>query len=144
MIKYDYLIVGSGLYGSVAAYILTELGKKCLVIDKRNELGGNVYCEDVDGITVHKYDPHIFHTSNKEVWDHVNSFVPFNRFTLNTIANYKGKIFNLPFNMNTFHQMWGVVRPEEARAKIQQQTWGERRDALPTNLEEQAIAITMF
>lgn len=142
--EYDYLLVGAGLFNAVFAQQAKMHGKRCLVIDKRPHLGGNVYCEDVDGITVHKYDPHIFHTSNKEVWDHVNSFVPFNRFTLNTIANYKGKIFNLPFNMNTFHQMWGVVRPEEARAKIQQQTWGERRDALPTNLEEQAIAITMF
>lgn len=142
--EYDYLLVGAGLFNAVFAQQAKLRGKRCLVIDKRPHLGGNVYCEDVDGITVHKYDPHIFHTSNKEVWDHVNSFVPFNRFTLNTIANYKGKIFNLPFNMNTFHQMWGVVRPEEARAKIQQQTWGERRDALPTNLEEQAIAITMF
>ena len=142
--EYDYLLVGAGLFNAVFAQQAKRHGKRCLVIDKRPHLGGNVYCEDVDGITVHKYAPHIFHTSNKEVWGHVNSFVPFNRFTLNTIANYKGKIFNLPFNMNTFHQMWGVVRPEEARAKIQQQTWGERRDALPTNLEEQAIAITMF
>lgn len=139
--EYDYLLVGAGLFNAVFAQQAKMHGKRCLVIDKRPHLGGNLYCEDIDGVTVHKYGPHIFHTSNKEVWDYVNSFVSFNRFTLNTIANYKGKIYNLPFNMNTFHQMWGVVRPEEAKAKIQQHTWGERRDALPSNLEEQAIAM---
>ncbi len=139
--EYDYLLVGAGLFNAVFAQQAKMHGKRCLVIDKRSHLGGNVYCEDTDGITVHKYGPHIFHTSNKEVWDYVNSFVSFNRFTLNTIANYKGKIFNLPFNMNTFHQMWGVVKPDEAKARIQQQTGGERRAAVPSNLEEQAIAL---
>lgn len=139
--EYDYLLVGAGLFNAVFAQQAKMHGKRCLVIDKRPHLGGNVYCEDVNGITVHKYGPHIFHTSNKEIWDYVNSFVSFNRFTLNTIANYKGEIFNLPFNMNTFHQMWGVVKPDEAKAKIQQQTGGERRAAVPSNLEEQAIAL---
>lgn len=139
--EYDYLLVGAGLFNAVFAQQAKMHGKRCLVIDKRPHLGGNVYCEDVNGITVHKYGPHIFHTSNKEIWDYVNSFVSFNRFTLNTIANYKGKIFNLPFNMNTFHQMWDVVKPDEAKAKIQQQTGGERRAAVPSNLEEQAIAL---
>ena len=139
--EYDYLLVGAGLFNAVFAQQAEMHGKRCLVIDKRPHLGGNVYCEDINGITVHKYGPHIFHTSNKEVWDYVNSFVSFNRFTLNTIANYKGKIYNLPFNMNTFHQMWGVVKPDEAKAKMQQQTGGERRAAVPSNLEEQAIAL---
>lgn len=139
--EYDYLLVGAGLFNAVFAQQAKMHGKRCLVIDKRPHLGGNVYCEDIDGITVHKYGPHIFHTSNKEVWDYVNSFVSFNRFTLNTIANYKGKIYNLPFNMNTFHQMWGVVKPDEAKAKMQQQTGGERRGTAPSNLEEQAIAL---
>lgn len=139
--EYDYLLVGAGLFNAVFAQQAKMHGKRCLVIDKRPHLGGNIYCENIDGITVHKYGPHIFHTSNKEVWDYVNSFVSFNRFTLNTIANYKGKIYNLPFNMNTFHQMWGVVKPDEAKAKMQQQTGGERRGAVPSNLEEQAIAL---
>lgn len=139
--EYDYLLVGAGLFNAVFAQQAKMHGKRCLVIDKRPHLGGNVYCEDIDGITVHKYGPHIFHTSNKEVWDYVNSFVPFNRFTLNTIAYYKGRIFNLPFNMNTFHQMWGVVRPEEAKAKILQQTGGRDTRTSPFNLEEQAIAL---
>ena len=139
--EYDYLLVGAGLFNAVFAQQAKMHGKRCLVIDKRPHLGGNVYCENVDGITVHKYGPHIFHTSNKEVWDYVNSFVPFNRFTLNTIAYYKGRIFNLPFNMNTFHQMWGVVRPEEAKAKILQQTDRGKSHTAPSNLEEQAIAL---
>ena len=139
--EYDYLLVGAGLFNAVFAQQAKMHGKRCLVIDKRPHLGGNVYCEDIDGITVHKYGPHIFHTSNKEVWDYVNSFVSFNRFTLNTIANYKGKIFNLPFNMNTFHQMWGVVRPEEAKTKILEQTDGGKSRTAPSNLEEQAIAL---
>ena len=139
--EYDYLLVGAGLFNAVFAHQAKMHGKRCLVIDKRPHLGGNVYCEDIDGITVHKYGPHIFHTSNKEVWDYVNSFVPFNRFTLNTLAYYKGRIFNLPFNMNTFHQMWGVVRPEEAKAKILQQTDREKKHTVPSNLEEQAIAM---
>ena len=141
MEKYDYLIVGSGLFGAVFAYRARQQGKRCLVIERRNHLGGNVYCENIDGVNVHKYGPHIFHTSNKDVWDYVNSVVPFNRFTLNTIANYKGRIFNLPFNMHTFHQMWGVVRPEEAKARILVQTGGGRNRIIPSNLEEQAIAL---
>lgn len=139
--EYDYLLVGAGLFNAVFAQQAKMHGKRCLVIDKRPHLGGNVYCENVDGITVHKYGPHIFHTSNKEVWDYVNSFVSFNRFTLNTLAYYKGRIFNLPFNMNTFHQMWGVVRPEEAKAKILQQTDRGKSHMAPSNLEEQAIAL---
>ena len=139
--EYNYLLVGAGLFNAVFAQQAKMHGKRCLVIDKRPHLGGNVYCENVDGITVHKYGPHIFHTSNKEVWDYVNSFVPFNRFTLNTLAYYKGRIFNLPFNMNTFHQMWGVVRPEEAKAKILQQTDRGKSHTAPSNLEEQAIAL---
>ena len=139
--EYDYLLVGAGLFNAVFAQQAKMHGRRCLVIDKRPHLGGNVYCENVDGITVHKYGPHIFHTSNKEVWDYVNSFVPFNRFTLNTLAYYKGRIFNLPFNMNTFHQMWGVVRPEEAKAKILQQTDRGKSHMAPSNLEEQAIAL---
>lgn len=139
--EYDYLFVGAGLFNAVFAQQAKMYGKRCLVIDKRPHLGGNVYCENIDGITVHKYGPHIFHTSNKEVWDYVNSFVSFNRFTLNTIANYRDKIFNLPFNMNTFHQMWGVVKPEEAKAKIMEQTSGEKNSILPSNLEEQALAL---
>lgn len=139
--KYDYLLVGAGLFNAVFAQQAKMHGKRCLVIDKRPHLGGNVYCEDIDGITVHMYGPHIFHTSNEEVWNYVNSFVSFNRFTLNTIANYKDKIFNLPFNMHTFHQMWGVVRPEDAKAKIQEQTGRKRGCTVPSNLEEQAIAL---
>src|SRR5574344_1084515 len=104
--EYDYLLVGAGLFNAVFAQQAKLRGKRCLVIDKRPHLGGNVYCENIDGITVHKYGPHIFHTSNKKVWDYVNSFVSFNRFTLNTLAYYKGRIFNLPFNMHTFYQMW--------------------------------------
>lgn len=139
--EYDYLLVGAGLFNAVFAQQAKMHGKRCLVIDKRPHLGGNVYCEDIDGITVHKYGPHIFHTSNEDVWKYVNSFVPFNRFTLNTIANYKGRIFNLPFNMHTFHQMWGVVRPEDAKAKILQQTDRGKNHTAPSNLEEQAIAL---
>lgn len=118
---YDYLIVGSGLYGATFAYRARQKGKKCLVIDKRLHLGGNVYCEKIEGINVHKYGAHIFHTSNREVWDFVNSFVEFNRYTNSPIANYKGRQYNLPFNMNTFYQMWGVLTPEEAKAKIEEQ-----------------------
>jgi UDP-galactopyranose mutase len=139
--KYDYLLVGAGLFNAVFAQQAKMHGRRCLVIDKRPHLGGNVYCENIDGITVHKYGPHIFHTSNKEVWDYVNSFVSFNRFTLNTLAYYKGRIFNLPFNMNTFHQMWGVVRPEEAKEKILQRRDRGKSHTAPSNLEEQAIAL---
>ena len=151
--KYDYLIVGSGLYGATFAHLATKAGKSCLVIDKREHLGGNVYCEAVafdkaDGsksvINVHKYGAHIFHTNNKEVWDFVNSIVEFNRYTNCPVANYKGKLFNLPFNMNTFYQMWGVTTPAEAQAKIDEQR-AEAVAALngcePENLEEQALCL---
>ena len=142
--KYNYLIVGSGLFGATFAYRAKQLGKTCLVIDKRSHLGGNVYCEKVEGINVHQYGAHIFHTSNKKVWDFVNSIVEFNRYTNCPVANYKGKLYNLPFNMNTFYQMWGVLTPEEAKAKIEEQ----KEDALaalngrePQNLEEQALCL---
>lgn len=142
--KYDYLIVGSGLFGATFAYFARKQGKRCFVIDKRSHLGGNVYCECMEGINVHKYGAHIFHTSNKEVWDFVNTIVPFNRYTNCPVANYKGKLYNLPFNMNTFYQMWGVTTPAEAQAKIEEQ----KREALamlsgrcPKNLEEQALTL---
>lgn len=142
--KYDFLIVGSGLYGATFAYFAKKAGKKCLVIDKRTQLGGNVYCEEIEGINVHKYGAHIFHTSNKEVWNFVNSIVEFNRYTNCPVANYKGKLYNLPFNMNTFCQMWGVTTPEEAKAKIDEQK-AEAVAALngrePENLEEQALCL---
>ena len=142
--KYDYLIVGSGLFGATFAHLATKQGKKCLVIDKRSHLGGNVYCENIEGINVHKYGAHIFHTNNKEVWDFVNSIVEFNRYTNSPVANYKGKLYNLPFNMNTFHQMWGVKTPEEAKAKIEEQK-AEAVAAIkgrePQNLEEQALTL---
>lgn len=147
MEKYHYLIVGSGLFGSTFAYCARQRGKKCLVIDKRPHLGGNVYCENTEGINVHKYGAHIFHTSNKEIWDFVNSIVPFNRYTNSPIANYKGKLYNLPFNMNTFYQMWGVLTPEEARQKIEEQK-AEAVAAMKAagvsearNLEEQALML---
>mgnify|MGYP000722528140 FL=1 len=141
---YDYLIVGSGLFGAVFAYRAKNAGKKVLVIEKRRHVGGNIYCEKVEGINVHKYGAHIFHTNNRQTWDFVNSLVEFNRYTNSPVANYKGELYNLPFNMNTFHQMWGVITPGEAMAKI-----GEQRalvlDAMraegisePRNLEEQA------
>jgi UDP-galactopyranose mutase len=145
MKQYDYIIVGSGLYGSTFAYRATQAGKKCLVIDKRAHLGGNVYCQNVEGINVHAYGAHIFHTSNKTVWDFVNSIVEFNRYTNSPVANYKGSLYNLPFNMNTFYQMWGVKTPSEAQEKIEQQK-AEAVEALkkagadaPRNLEEQAL-----
>ena len=138
--KYDYLIVGSGLFGSVFAHCANKQGKRCLVIDKRPNLGGNLYCEEVSGINVHKYGPHIFHTSNKKVWNFVNSIVEFNRFTESPVAFYKGKAYNLPFNMNTFSQMWGVLTPEEAQKKINEQR-KEMEGKAPTNLEEQAISL---
>lgn len=142
--KYDYLIVGSGLFGAVFAYFAKKSGKRCLVIDKRPQLGGNVYCEKTEGINVHKYGAHIFHTSNKKIWDFVNSIVEFNRYTNCPVANYKGKLYNLPFNMNTFSQMWGVTTPEEAKAKIEEQK-AEAVAALnggePRNLEEQALCL---
>ena len=142
--KYDYLIVGSGLFGATFAYKARQAGKTCLVIDKRPHLGGNVYCESIEGINVHKYGAHIFHTSNKQVWDFVNSIVEFNRYTNSPVANYKGKLYNLPFNMNTFYQMWGVTTPEEAQAKIDEQKAEAiakmKADGVtePRNLEEQA------
>ena len=144
IMKYDYLIIGSGLFGAVFAYKAKLAGKKCLVIDKRPFLGGNVYCEEIEGIHVHKYGAHIFHTSNKDVWEFVNSIVPFNRYTNSPIANYKNKLYNLPFNMNTFSQMWGVITPEQAKEKIEEQKaeaiarLGNRE---PRNLEEQALAL---
>lgn len=142
--EYDYLIVGAGIYGATFACMAHRQGKRCLVIDKRNHLGGNIYCENIEGINVHKYGAHIFHTSNRKVWDFANSIVEFNRYTNAPIANYKGKQYNLPFNMNTFYQMWGVLTPAEAKAKIEEQ----RQEVLekmkadgatePRNLEEQA------
>lgn len=142
--KYDYLIVGSGLFGATFAHLATNQGKKCFVIDKRPHLGGNVYCENIEGINVHKYGAHIFHTNNKEVWDFVNSIVEFNRYTNSPVANYRGQLYNLPFNMNTFYQMWGVKTPEEAKAKIEEQK-AEAVVAIngrePKNLEEQALTL---
>ena len=144
MNSFDYLIVGSGLFGATFAYRAKQTGKKCLVIDKRPHLGGNVYCENLEGINVHKYGAHIFHTNSKEVWDFVNSIVPFNRYTNSPVANFKGKLYNLPFNMNTFYQMWGVLTPDEAKAKIEEQK-AEAVAALngrePQNLEEQALTL---
>ncbi len=138
--KYDYLIVGAGLFGSVFAHEMTKKGKKCLVIDKRDHLGGNVYCDEVEGINVHKYGAHIFHTNDKKIWDYVNSFVEFNRYTNSPIANFKGELYNLPFNMNTFYQLWGVKTPEEAKKKIQEQV-DELGIKKPANLEEQALSM---
>ena len=137
--KYDYLIVGSGLFGATFAYKAKQDGKKCLVIDKRPHVGGNLYCENIEGINVHKYGPHIFHTSSKEIWDFVNSLVPFNNYVNRPIANYNGELYNLPFNMNTFTRLWPDVKtPEDARNKIESQT-SEFKNMSPTNLEDQAI-----
>lgn len=144
MQRYDYLIVGAGLFGSIFAYKAKQQDKKCLVIDRRPHLGGNIYCEKMEGINVHKYGAHIFHTSNKTVWEFVNSIVEFNRYTNSPVANYKGKLYNLPFNMNTFYQMWGVTTPAEATAKIEEQKaeavarMKELGVTEPRNLEEQA------
>lgn len=138
--KYDYLIVGSGLFGSIFAYEANKRGKKVLVIDKRSHIAGNIYTENKDGINVHKYGAHIFHTSNKEVWDYINQFAEFNRYTNSPVARYKNELYNMPFNMNTFNKLWGVVTPEEAQAKIEQ----EKKEAgitEPKNLEEQAISL---
>lgn len=147
MCKYDYLIVGAGLYGAVFAYLAKQQGKSCLVIEKRDHIGGNIYTENIEGINVHKYGAHIFHTSNRRVWNFVNSIVEFNRYTNSPLANYKGKLYNLPFNMNTFYEMWGVTTAEEAQEKIDEQ----KADALavmkragvevPRNLEEQALVL---
>ena len=141
---YDYIIVGAGLYGATFAYCAKQAGKNCLVIDQRPHLGGNLYCEQIEGINVHNYGAHIFHTNNRQVWDFVNNIVPFNRYTNCPVANYNGQLYNLPFNMNTFHQMWGVVTPAEAEAKIAEQ----KAEALamldgrePANLEEQALSL---
>lgn len=144
MQHYDYLIVGTGLFGAVFTYKAKQQGKKCLVIDRRPHLGGNIYCEKMEWINVHKYGAHIFHTSNKTVWEFVNSIVEFNRYTNSPVANYKGKLYNLPFNMNTFYQMWGVTTPAEATAKIEEQKaeavarMKEQGVTEPRNLEEQA------
>ena len=145
--KYDYLIVGGGLFGATFAHLAKKHGKRCLVIDRRLTTGGNLYCDNIEGINVHKYGAHIFHTNSKEIWDFVNSFVPFNRYTNSPIANFEGRIYNLPFNMNTFFQMWGVTTPNEAKAIIENQ----RQDALlkmkqegvtePRNLEEQGLCL---
>ena len=140
MMKYDYLIVGSGLFGSIFAYEANKKGKTCLVIDKRSHVGGNIYTQEVEGINVHKYGAHIFHTSNKEVWDYIQQFAQFNRYTNSPIANYKGEIYNMPFNMNTFNKLWGVVTPEQAKEKIDEQI-KESGITEPQNLEEQAISL---
>jgi len=137
---YDYLIVGAGLFGSVFARQATDAGKKVLVIDKRPNIAGNVYTEDIENIHVHKYGAHIFHTNNKEVWNYVTRFAEFNRFTNSPVANYKGELYSLPFNMYTFNKMWGVVTPEEAAAKIEEQR-NEAGITEPHNLEEQAISL---
>jgi len=144
MMRYDYLIVGSGLFGAMFAYRARQAGKTCLVIDKREHLGGNIYCEQVEGVNVHKYGAHIFHTNSRKIWEFVNSIVDFNRYTNSPVANYRGELYNLPFNMNTFSQMWGVRTPQEAKAKIDEQ----RAEALaaldgrqPANLEEQALTL---
>ncbi len=140
MSQYDYLIVGSGLFGAVFAHEAQKKGKKCLVIDKRNHKGGNVYCEQIEDINIHKYGAHIFHTNDKEIWDYVNQFVEFNRYTNSPVAFYKNEVYNLPFNMNTFHQLWGVRTPEEAKNKIEEQVKASGITN-PKNLEEQAISL---
>ena len=140
IMEYDYLIVGSGLFGSVFAYEMNKIGKKCLVIEKRDHIGGNVYTEKQENINVHKYGAHIFHTNNREVWNYINQFADFNRYTNSPVANYKGELYNLPFNMNTFYQMWGVKTPEEAKSKIEEQK-AEYKIENPQNLEEQAISL---
>ena len=138
--EYDYLVVGAGLFGSIFAHEMTKKGKKCLVIERRDHIGGNVYTELEENINVHKYGAHIFHTNNKEVWEYINQFAHFNRYTNSPVANYKGELYNLPFNMNTFYQMWGVKTPEEAKAKIDEQK-AESKIENPQNLEEQAISL---
>ena len=138
--KYNYLIVGSGLFGSIFAYEASRIGKRCLVIEKRNHIGGNIYTEKIEKINVHKYGAHIFHTSNKEVWKYINQFAEFNRYINSPIARYKNEVYNMPFNMNTFNKLWGVFTPEEAKAKIQEEL-NEVNIAEPQNLEEQAIKL---
>ncbi|MFT8710303.1 MAG: UDP-galactopyranose mutase, partial [Sporolactobacillus sp.] len=137
---YDYLVVGAGLFGSVFAHEASKRGKKIKVIDKRNHIAGNIYTENIEGIQVHKYGAHIFHTNNKKIWDYINQFAEFNRYTNSPIANYNGEIYNLPFNMNTFNKLWGVVTPEQAHEKIEQQK-AETNISSPNNLEEQAISL---
>ena len=138
---YDYLIVGAGLFGSVFAHEARKAGKRCLVIDKRNHTGGNIYCEQVEGIAVHRYGAHIFHTDNREVWDYATRLVEFNRFTNSPLANFEGRLYNLPFNMNTFYQLWGVRTPAEAQAKIAEQRAKYAHITEPANLEEQALTL---
>ena len=138
-IIYDYLIVGTGLFGSIFAYEAIKRGKKCLVIDRRNHIGGNIYCKNKEGINIHKYGAHIFHTNNKEVWDYVNQFVEFNNYINSPVANYRGEIYNLPFNMNTFSKMWNIATPQEARNIIDKQKQVIKKE--PENLEEQAISL---
>lgn len=138
--KYDYLIVGAGLFGSIFAYEANKRGKKCLVVEKRNHIGGNIYTEKIEGINVHKYGAHIFHTSNKEIWDYINQFTEFNRYTNSPIARYKNEVYNMPFNMNTFNKLWGVFTPEEAKKKIEEELENSNIDE-PKNLEEQAIKL---
>lgn len=140
MMKYDYLIVGAGLFGSIFAYEANKKGKKCLVIEKRKHIAGNIYTEKIEGINVHKYGAHIFHTSNKEIWEYINKFAEFNRYTNSPIARYKDEVYNMPFNMNTFNKMWGVFTPEEARIKIEEEK-KESNILNPKNLEEQAISL---
>lgn len=140
MRKYDYLIVGAGLFGATFAYEMSKIGKKCLVIDRRNHIGGNIYCEKINDINVHKYGAHIFHTSDKEIWDYVNQFAEFNNYINSPIANYQGEIYNLPFNMNTFSKLWGVITPKEAEQKIEEQK-AKFNITEPKNLEEQAISL---
>ena len=139
MKQYDYLLVGSGLFAGVFAFYAQKEGKKCLVVEKRDHLGGNIYCEEIAGINVHKYGAHIFHTSDRKVWDFVNSLVEFNRYTNSPVANYKGEMYNMPFNMNTFSRMWGISKPEEAKAIIAEQRKVIKGE--PKNLEEQAISL---
>jgi UDP-galactopyranose mutase len=137
--KYDYVLVGSGLFNGVFAYMAKQMGKTCLVVEKRNHIGGNIYCEESEGINVHSYGAHIFHTSNKEVWQFVNQLAEFNRYTNSPVANYKGQMYNMPFNMNTFSKMWGISTPDEAKAMIEKQKSAVTGE--PQNLEEQAISL---
>ena len=138
--KYDYLVVGAGLYGAVFAYEAKKAGKTCLVIDRRNHIAGNIYCENVDGINVHKYGAHIFHTSDKRIWAYINQFAEFNNYINSPVAIYKDELYNLPFNMNTFSKLWGIKTPEEAKAKIEEQR-AELHITEPKNLEEQALSL---
>ena len=140
LMKYDYLIVGAGLFGAVFAYEAKKRGKKCLIIDKRDHIAGNIYTKNVDGINVHEYGAHIFHTSDKAIWDYINQFAEFNNYVNSPIARYKDQLYNLPFNMNTFSKMWGIVTPAEARAKIDEQI-KELNITEPKNLEEQALSL---